>query len=56
MKPRTIPEEAAELRELIRVEVELFGLTAEDVEYLIKNGLARILRLGGDDYSTIPQA
>ena len=29
------PEEVKELRELIRVKVDIYGLTKEDIEYLI---------------------
>lgn len=31
---------AAELRELIRVEVDLYGLTADDIAYLIESAKA----------------
>lgn len=37
-----------EIRELIRVKVDLYGLTEEDIEYLIEHGLARVIREGGE--------
>jgi 3-oxoacyl-(acyl-carrier-protein) synthase len=37
-----------EIRELIRVKVDLYGLTEEDIDYLIEHGLARVIREGGE--------
>jgi hypothetical protein len=55
MKDHPESKRADLLKELIHVEVELYGLTIEDIDYLIKNGLARILRTGGESNHTILQ-
>lgn len=47
MKDRPKPERCEEIRELIRVKVDLYGLRKEDIDYLIENGLARIVKKGG---------
>ena len=49
MKSCIKPEESEEIKELIRVKVDLYGLTKEDIDYMIENGLARILKRGGDE-------
>ena len=46
MKDRPKPEKSEEIRELIRVKVDLYGLTKEDIDYLIAHGLARKPREG----------
>lgn len=38
-----------EIRELIRVKVDLYGLTKEDIDYMLENGFARIKRKEGND-------
>ena len=55
MKDHPESNRADLLKELIRVEVELFGLTIEDIDYLIKNGMARILRKECESNHTILQ-
>ena len=46
MKDRPKPEKSEEIRELIRVKVDIYGLTKEDIDYLIEHGLARKPREG----------
>lgn len=49
MKNRSNSKSCEEIKELIRVKVDLYGLTKEDIDYMIENGLARILKRGGEE-------
>lgn len=35
-KDDPIPKEAEEIRELIRVKIDIYGLTQEDIDFLMK--------------------